>query len=176
MAEPSEGTDPAAPPEAAGPVKLPRWRRILVSVLVVLVCVLVPVSVLGVWVRNTVLHTDQYVDTMAPLASDPAVQKAIATRVTNTLVEETNLEDRITDGTADEGEEAGAGHPRGRGAGRARRDPEDRAVRPVRDALERAATDGRTSAWLPCSGQGQRHHHHEERRDHRAPSARSSTK
>ena len=96
MVEPSEGTDPAAPPEAAGPEKLPLWRRIIVSVLVVLVCVLAPISVLGVWVRNTVLHTDQYVDTMAPLASDPAVQDAISTRVTNTLVEETNLEDRIT--------------------------------------------------------------------------------
>ena len=80
---------------ARGPAKLPLWRRIIVSVLVVLVCVLAPISVLGVWVRNTVLHTDQYVDTMAPLASDLRCEDAISTRVTNTLVEETNLEDRI---------------------------------------------------------------------------------
>ncbi len=63
--------------------------------LVVLVCVLAPISVLGVWVRNTVLDTDQYVSTMAPLASDPAIQQAVATRVTNTLVQETGLEKKI---------------------------------------------------------------------------------
>lgn len=99
MVEPTEGSEtPAAtkPAEAAQAGKLPLWRRIVVSVLVVLVCVLAPVAVLGVWVRNTVLHTDQYVDTMAPLANDPAVQDAVATRVTNTLIEETDLEDRIT--------------------------------------------------------------------------------
>jgi hypothetical protein len=77
--------------------QLPRWRRIFVGVLVVLVCVLAPVSVMAVWLRNTVLHTDQYVDTMAPLAEDPAVQQAIANRVTNTLVGETNLEKKIAD-------------------------------------------------------------------------------
>lgn len=98
MVEPSEGADPASTESnPAGPVKLPRWRRILVSVLVVLVCVLAPISVLGVWVRNTVLHTDQYVDTMAPLASDPAIQQAVATRVTNTLIENTGLEQKIAD-------------------------------------------------------------------------------
>jgi hypothetical protein len=102
MAEPTEGPETAAAPEPAGvepagPAKLPRWRRILVSVLVVLVCVLTPISVLGVWVRNTVLNTDQYVDTMGPLASDPAIQQAVATRVTNTLVQETGLEQKISD-------------------------------------------------------------------------------
>ena len=98
MAEPSPGVEPAT--EADRPPsrpKLPRWRRILVGVLVVLVCVLVPISVVGVWVRNTILHTDQFVDTMAPLADDPAVQQAIAIRVTNTLIEATDLEAQIAD-------------------------------------------------------------------------------
>ena len=81
----------------ATPKKLPRWRRILVGVLVVLVCLLVPISVVGVWVRNTILHTDQFVDTMAPLADDPAVQEAISIRVTNTLIEATDLEAKIAD-------------------------------------------------------------------------------
>ena len=96
MVEPTEVPETATESEPAGPAKLPRWRRLLVSVLVVLVCVLAPISVLGVWVRNTVLHTDQYVDTMAPLASDPAIQQAVATRVTNTLVEQTGLEKKIS--------------------------------------------------------------------------------
>ncbi len=97
MAEPSEGADPATESDPTGAAKLPRWRRFLVGFLVVLVCVLAPISVLGVWVRNTVLHTDQYVDTMTPLASDPAIQNAVANRVTNTLIEETGLEKKISD-------------------------------------------------------------------------------
>jgi hypothetical protein len=97
MAEPTAASDTATQSEADGPPKLPLWRRILVSVLVVLVCVLAPISVLGVWVRNTLLHTDQYVSTMAPLADNPAVQKAIANRITNTLIENTDLEQKITD-------------------------------------------------------------------------------
>ena len=74
-----------------------RWRRIVCAVLVVLVCILVPVSVLGVWLHGTVLDTDQYVDTVAPLADDPAVQEAIATRVTNSFVASTDLEARLAD-------------------------------------------------------------------------------
>ncbi|HXY93009.1 MAG TPA: hypothetical protein VEP49_11070 [Acidimicrobiia bacterium] len=118
MAEPSDAPDPgadapaegdAAPPAdaatadaptvdapaGAGPAKLPRWRRILVGVLVVLVCILTPITIMGVWLRNTVLHTDQFVDTLSPLASDPAVQQAVANRLTNTLIDDTDLEARI---------------------------------------------------------------------------------
>jgi hypothetical protein len=52
---------------------VPRWRRVLAAVLVVLACVLAPVSLLAVWTRNTLLDTDQYVETMAPLAEDEAI-------------------------------------------------------------------------------------------------------
>jgi hypothetical protein len=97
MVEPSRGAEPVTGVASGVRPKLPRWRRILVGVLVVLVCLLVPISVVGVWVRNTILHTDQFVDTMAPLADDPAVQQAIAVRVTNTLMEATGLESQIAD-------------------------------------------------------------------------------
>jgi hypothetical protein len=65
------------------------------GILVVLVCILAPVSVLAVWLHNTVLDTDQYVATVAPLAHKPAVQEAIATRVTNSFVANTDLEARV---------------------------------------------------------------------------------
>jgi hypothetical protein len=97
MAEPTDGAEPTTESNSAGRPKLPRWRRILVGVLVVLVCVLVPISVVGVWVRNTILHTDQFVDTLAPLSDDPAVEAAIANRVTNTLLSATDLEQQIAD-------------------------------------------------------------------------------
>ena len=46
-------------------------------------------SVIAIWTRATVLNTDRYVDTMAPIARSPAVQKAVAdklyTRITGAI-------------------------------------------------------------------------------------------
>ncbi len=93
----TELSDSAPPSPVTGADRKPvaRWRRIVGAVLVVLVCVLVPVSVLGIWLHGTLLDTDQYVSTVAPLARDAAVQEAIATRVTNALVTSTDLESRL---------------------------------------------------------------------------------
>ncbi|MFE1416482.1 hypothetical protein ACFW6F_37665 [Streptomyces sp. NPDC058746] len=52
------------------------------AVLITLTCILVPVSLLTVWVHDIVLDTDRYVSTVAPLASDPAVEQAAAHRIT----------------------------------------------------------------------------------------------
>src|SRR5580765_2768641 len=80
---------------AANSKPVARWRRNDCGLLVVLVCALAPLSVLAVWLHGTVLDTDQYVATVAPLAHDPAVQEAIATRVTNSLVASTDLDARL---------------------------------------------------------------------------------
>jgi hypothetical protein len=79
------------------PEKVPRWRRILCGVLVVLVCILAPLSLLAVWTRNTLLNTDQYVETMAPLAEDPDVQQAIADRIVEALTTNVDLEQEVSD-------------------------------------------------------------------------------
>src|SRR4051812_10091938 len=47
-----------------------RGRRIATVVLVILGCVLAPVSVLALWAKTTLLDTDQYVETVAPLATN----------------------------------------------------------------------------------------------------------
>ena len=52
--------------------EVPRWRRIVGTILLVVGCVLVPVSLSAVWVRNTLLDTDNYVSTVGPLASESA--------------------------------------------------------------------------------------------------------
>jgi hypothetical protein len=86
--------------DAAPPTErrtLPLWRRLLVGFLVVVVCVLAPISVLGVWVRNTILHTGQYVDTMAPLADNPDVQQAVANRVATAVGESDDIESQVRD-------------------------------------------------------------------------------
>jgi hypothetical protein len=58
-----------------------RLRRAALVFLLVLGCGLVAASVVAVWTRATVLNTDRYVDTMAPIARSPAVQKAVADRL-----------------------------------------------------------------------------------------------
>ncbi|MFB7177922.1 hypothetical protein ACFCYI_09490 [Streptomyces sp. NPDC056257] len=63
-----------------------RSRRIAAStvsaVLITLTCILVPVSLLTVWVHDIVLDTDRYVSTVAPLASNPDVEAAAVHRIT----------------------------------------------------------------------------------------------
>ncbi|WP_107484126.1 hypothetical protein [Streptomyces sp. NRRL B-24572] len=56
-------------------------RSVASAVLIVLACILVPVSVLTVWVHDIVLDTDRYVATMKPLASDPAIEAAAHNRI-----------------------------------------------------------------------------------------------
>jgi len=59
-----------------------RWRTVVATLLIVVACVLAPRSVVAVWTRNQVTNTDRYVATVSPLASDPAIQNAIADQIT----------------------------------------------------------------------------------------------
>lgn len=71
-----------------------RW--VAVTTLLIAGALLLVLSIPAVFVRNQLLNTDRYVATMAPLARDPAVQSAIANRITNELSERLDLEARIT--------------------------------------------------------------------------------
>ncbi|MFJ9442411.1 hypothetical protein ACIRRH_11125 [Kitasatospora sp. NPDC101235] len=53
--------------------------------LITLTCILVPVSLLTVWAHDIVLDTGRYVATVAPLATDPAVQDAAVKRLTEAV-------------------------------------------------------------------------------------------
>lgn len=55
------------------------------AVLIVLTCVLVPVTVITVWVHDIALDTDRYVETMEPLASDPAIEDAVRHRLVDAV-------------------------------------------------------------------------------------------
>ena len=65
-----------------GPAGRQRWRTIVAVVLIVLGCVLAPLAGVAVWARNQVTNTDRYVRTVAPLATDPAIQSAVADQIT----------------------------------------------------------------------------------------------
>ncbi|MDW4903936.1 hypothetical protein RB628_00895 [Streptomyces sp. ADMS] len=74
-----EGSSSGGRPHGGGPAGIA--RRVISAVLVVLACVLVPVSVLTVWVHDIVLDTDRYVETVGPLATDPAIEDAARNRI-----------------------------------------------------------------------------------------------
>jgi len=59
-----------------------RWRSFVATLLIVIGCILAPISVVAVWTKNLVTDTDRYVATVQPLASDPAIQNAIADKIT----------------------------------------------------------------------------------------------
>jgi hypothetical protein len=68
-----------------------RARTALAVFFVVVGALLAPVSVISVWARNTVTNTDQYVATVQPLASDPAIQDAVSTNITNAIDAQINI-------------------------------------------------------------------------------------
>jgi hypothetical protein len=73
-------------PRAARPARRRTWPRTTVGyVLIALAALLAPLAVVAVWARSQVSDTDRYVQTVAPLASDPAVQAAVTTNITNVV-------------------------------------------------------------------------------------------
>ena len=75
-----------ARPRPTKPARRRTWPRTTVGyVLIALAALLAPVSVVAVWARSQVSDTERYVQTVAPLASDPAVQAAVTTNITNVV-------------------------------------------------------------------------------------------
>jgi hypothetical protein len=72
-----------------------RFRSIVVITLVVLISLLVPITATTVWVRHTVLNTDNYVATVAPLGEDPAVTEAIGRIATTQLFDALNPQQQV---------------------------------------------------------------------------------
>ncbi|MFJ7156486.1 hypothetical protein ACIQUQ_16240 [Streptomyces sp. NPDC101118] len=74
-----------------------RMRALLSTLLIVIGCVLAPLGIVAAWTSQIVGNTDRYVSTVAPLASDPDVQEAVANRVTNAVKERLDLATLLTD-------------------------------------------------------------------------------
>jgi hypothetical protein len=74
---------PSEPPVVVvAPRRRHRWRSVVATLLIVIGCILAPISVVAVWAKNQVTDTDRYVATVTPLASDPAIQNAVADKIT----------------------------------------------------------------------------------------------
>ncbi|MFF0062474.1 hypothetical protein ACFYRC_13130 [Streptomyces sp. NPDC005279] len=68
-----------------------RWRSFFSALLIVIGCVLAPLAAVAAWSADEIGDTDRYVDTVAPLASDPDIQNAAATRVTDAVMKYIDL-------------------------------------------------------------------------------------
>jgi hypothetical protein len=62
-----------------------RWRGAGSGFLLFLGCGLAVLSLLALWLRGTLLNTDRYVNTVAPIAANPAVQDAVAQKLENAI-------------------------------------------------------------------------------------------
>jgi hypothetical protein len=60
--------------------------------LIVLGCVLAPISVLGVWAANQVSNTDKYVRNVAPLIRQPAVQGALTDKISTAVRDQIHVQ------------------------------------------------------------------------------------
>lgn len=74
-----------------------RWRTPVAVVLIMLGCVLAPVSVLAVWTANQVSDTGRYVANVAPLIHEPSVQNALTDKVTNEITSNLNITGYVND-------------------------------------------------------------------------------
>ena len=83
-----------------------RLRRILAPILVALAVIVFTVTVPAAWGERTVLNTDRYVATVEPLAGDPAVQQAIAARLTDEVFAALNVQEVLSNALASIGERA----------------------------------------------------------------------
>ena len=75
------------------------WRAPLATVLILLGCVLAPVSVLGIWTANQVSDTGRYVANMTPLIHSPPIQNALTDKVTNAITSNLNLPGYVNQAT-----------------------------------------------------------------------------
>ena len=92
----AELTDQLESAQAGGTVRR-RLRQVLTAALVVLTCVALLASLLGVWVRSTVYDTDNWIELVGDLPQNPEVATALATKLSDELIAVLDVEQRIKD-------------------------------------------------------------------------------
>jgi hypothetical protein len=72
-------------------------RKIFVGILVVITSLAITVTTIDTWAHRTLLNTDAWVETVAPLGTNPQVTAALATYVTDQIVTRLDLQQRAAD-------------------------------------------------------------------------------
>lgn len=76
------------------------WRTPVAALLIVIGCVLAPVSVVAVWTANQVSDTSRYIANIEPLIHEPAVQNALTDKVTTAITSHLNVTGYATQAAA----------------------------------------------------------------------------
>ena len=93
----AERDAPRSEHDRIGKPRRRRIRRSLVGLLVALSCLLVLLSTTEVWAHRTLLNTSTFVGTVGPVFQNPVVASGVATRATDELFTELNLQARLRD-------------------------------------------------------------------------------
>jgi hypothetical protein len=67
------------------------WRTPVSALLIVIGCILAPLSVVGVWTANQVSDTNRYIANIEPLIHDPAIQNALTDKITIAITSRLNV-------------------------------------------------------------------------------------
>jgi hypothetical protein len=70
-------------------------RRIVAAVLIILASLLAPFAVGARWAHSTITDSQQFAETVAPLAEDPVVQQAVEAAVSEAIIEALDIEARL---------------------------------------------------------------------------------
>jgi len=77
-----------------------RGRSIAAVICVVLAALLTIPAALAFWGQRTLTDTQRYLDTVGPLVNSPQVQDAVATKVTNAIQQQVDVEELINEALA----------------------------------------------------------------------------
>jgi hypothetical protein len=80
----------------AGGKRRGRWRTSVAVVAIVVGSILAPVAVVGFWAANEVTNTDRYTENMAPLIAEPAIQGALAAKISAAINGRLNVQGLTT--------------------------------------------------------------------------------
>jgi len=76
------------------------WRGPVAALLIIVGCLLAPISVLGVWSANQVSDTNRYIANIEPLVHEPAIQNALTDKITNEVTSRLNVTARTDQASA----------------------------------------------------------------------------
>jgi hypothetical protein len=71
------------------------WRNFVAWILIILFFIAALASPVAVWAHDTLLNTDDFVDTVAPLITDDTVAQAISNKAAEELIKELDVDNRL---------------------------------------------------------------------------------
>ena len=80
-------------PPLEGPAAGRKGRPRLAIFLLIMGVILAPLTTVAIFAKNQITNTDRYVETVSPLASDPAIQEAVGTFVVDQLFAAVDVEE-----------------------------------------------------------------------------------